>query len=284
MTLSPLASRLAALALAALCLTAAPAVARVGNIATMEGTVEIGRGGGWRPAALGADIEQGDVIRTGRPGRVRIVFQDNSVLKVGDGSELVISESVYDPGKTGSSVLNLVRGKARSIVSDYYKDPSARFEVRTATAVSGVRGTDFVVAYDDSEGVTSVVGITGLVTVAASQRPDRAPVVVRSRQTTSIGRDGFLTPVHRANDAVFRQVLEDVEFIGQGGPEGLIGGIANGTTVAPGDRLSGGAGVLAAGTSTVRAFAEDGIFPPDASSLVDQPPASVGLGEVSIPF
>lgn len=256
----------------------------VGNVATMEGTVEIGRGGAFTPASLGGDIQKGDVVRTGRPGRVRIVFQDNSVLKLGDGSELAISDQVYDANQAGgSSVLNLVRGKARSIVSDYYKDPSARFEVRTATAVSGVRGTDFVVAYDEADGETQVVGVTGKVAVSGATRPEKA-VLIGGRQMTRIGRDGFVSPVQRAGDEVFRQVLDDVEFVGAGEPESITAGTTSGSTVAPPEQISAVNPVLSGGSSTVRAFSEDDIYPPDPSTLVEQPPGSVGLGEVSVPF
>src|SRR5262245_772776 len=49
----------------------------VGTIAAMEGTAELGRGGAWAPAHIGAAIQQGDELRTSRPGRLRVVFQDD---------------------------------------------------------------------------------------------------------------------------------------------------------------------------------------------------------------
>lgn len=256
----------------------------VGNIATMEGTVEIGRAGTWTPATPGATVEQGDVLRTGRPGRVRVVLPDNSVLKLGDGSELVMSEQVYDPAHAqGGSVVNVVRGKVRAIVSDYYKQPTTHFRVQTATAVSGVRGTDFIVAYDESADVTQVVGVTGNVAVTGVGRQSDAPVIVSGRQMTSVARDGFPTPIQRAGDEVFKQFLDGVEFTGQGGPESLTSTVTDGSQIAPADRLASGSTLLTGG-GPMHAFTEDGFYPPDAAGLIDQPPGAVGLGELSIPF
>lgn len=262
-----------------------PVLAQVaGNIATLEGTVEIGRGGQWASAAPGSEVQTGDVVRTGRPGRARIVFRDNSVLKVSDGSEVKVTSDIYDAASAqNNSVVDLVRGKVRSIVSDYYKDPNARFEVRTATAVAGVRGTDFVVAYDESAAKTSVMGVTGKVAVTGSAQPKRAPVVVTGRQMVAVGRDGFVSAAQRVGDSVFRQSLDGVDFVGGGAPESITSQLMDGTTVAPPEQVGVLAGAVPlGGTSVVRAFAEDNTFPPDAARLVDQPTGV--LGEVVIPF
>src|SRR5262245_43209414 len=59
----------------------------VGTVAELDGGAEIGRGGTWTPANVGAAIQQGDKLRTKRPGRMRVVFQDDSVLTLSDNSE-----------------------------------------------------------------------------------------------------------------------------------------------------------------------------------------------------
>lgn len=268
-----------------LALAGAAAAQQVGNVATMEGTVEVGRGGQWAAAQPGTAVNSGDVVRTGRPGRARIVFQDNSVLKVTDGSEVKITAQIYDPGSAQNhSVLDVVRGKVRSIVSDYYKDPSARFEVRTATAVAGVRGTDFIVAYDEATARTEVVGVTGTVAVGGAAQPNRKPTILSARQVVTVNRDGFVSSTQRIGDAVFRQYLDGVDFIGGGAAESVTSQLTDGSNVAPPERIGAiGGAVPIGGTSIVRTFAEDGTFPPDGAGLIDQPPGALGVGEVG-PF
>ena len=88
-----------------------------GVIATLDGTAEIGRQGTWSPAVIGAVIQVGDSIRTGRPGRVRITFRDDSVVNLGDNSQLTVDEQVFRPAdKQVRSVLELLNGKMRAKV------------------------------------------------------------------------------------------------------------------------------------------------------------------------
>src|SRR5262249_31901961 len=130
-------------------LLVAPARAQeVGTVAAVDGSAEIGRGGNWTTAAVGNPVHIGDELRTGRPGRLRVVFQDDSVLSVSDDSRVVVNEQMFDARKgTARALFNLLRGKITSVVSDYYHQPGAAYEVKTATAVAGVRGTEFAVEY-----------------------------------------------------------------------------------------------------------------------------------------
>ena len=165
---------------AALLLFAAGAQAQdAGVIATLDGTAEIGRDGTWSPAIIGTPVRVGDMIRTGKPGRVRITFRDDSVVNVGDDSQLTINEQIYNPSAGEvRSVLDLLNGKVRAIVSEHYKEPRAVYEIRTTTAVSGVRGTDFVMVHDAGLQTTTVVGVSGLVDVNGTVDLNRNGVVV----------------------------------------------------------------------------------------------------------
>ena len=82
------------------------------TIASLEGSAEIGRSGTWYPAKLGLAIYLGDELRTPKPGRLRVVFQDDSVLTLGDDSHVVVDEQVFDPNQgTVRSFMRLLRGK-----------------------------------------------------------------------------------------------------------------------------------------------------------------------------
>jgi hypothetical protein len=281
----------AVLAVVALLATAAMAQS-AGTVATLDGTVEIGRGGTWTAAAIGAPVEVGDNIRTGKPGRVRIALIDDSVINIGDDSQIVIDQQVYDPaGGEVRSVLELTRGKLRSIVSDRYSAPNAAFEVETRTAVSGVRGTDFIMLYDPELDSSQVVGVSGLVDVNGAIDLTRNGVVVGAQEMTEIPRGGYPTPPRRLDEKTFRQYLEGLEFIGFGLPESLALDypLFDGAYVPPADRVDERTGGGTAGGGVPRG---GGIGdppwekPPNVSDKVDQPPGSVGpgAGEVGIEF
>lgn len=263
-----------------------------GVVATLDGTVEIGRGGSWAPAVIGSTVEVGDTIRTGKPGRVRIAFRDDSVVNVGDDSQLAIDENIFNPdGGEVRSVLELLSGKVRAIVSEHYREPRATYEIRTVTAVSGVRGTDFIMAHDPDSRMTRVVGVSGLVDVNGSVDRNRNGVVVGAQEITEIEEGGFPTPPRRIDETLFRQYLDGLEFIGFGIPESLLfeNPIAGGGHIPPADRVDSQAiGDVAAGEIPIGKAAAGPAEPPwempDVSQSVGQPPGVVEGGEVGIEF
>jgi hypothetical protein len=289
--------------LAALVLLALPsrgAAEAVGTVATTEGLVEIGRAESWMEALAGVALEVGDAVRTGRPGKARIVFRDESVMNVGEDSQIVIDEQVFAPSEgTVDSVFRLLRGKVRTLVSEYYKEPTTRFEVQTDTSVSGVRGTDFIVVYDPDRRVTEVVGVSGEVAVQSVLIPVGETVYVRAREITTVARGQYPAPARRLEDEEFRQYIKGLQFIGAGLPESaaLAHPVLGGAVVPPPDRAgSVTAGLPPGSTSAPLSIlagpagavpGDDRYSTPDVSSLVGEPPAAVvppTSGDVGIPF
>ena len=212
--------------LVALLLLASPVVAQeVGTIAEMDGTADVGRGGAWVPAAIGAPIQQGDQLRTGKPGRLKVVFQDDSVLSITEDSLVKVNEQVFDPNASKArSYFDLVRGKLNSIVSDYYGRPGATYEVKTATAVAGVRGTEFSVSYDPDDETTEVLGFSGKVQVRSLLDPTGPGVIITANEATTVAEGRLPTPPRRYNETFFRQQLEQFNFIGGGRIESVASG------------------------------------------------------------
>lgn len=218
----------------------------VGTVAAFDGTAEIGRGGAWTAAAIGGAVQQGDELRTGKPGRLRIVFQDDSVLALSDDSHVVVNEQVFDPsaGNT-NSLMGLLRGKVNAIVSDYYHHAGAAYEIKTKTAVAGVRGTEFSMKYDPRDEVTEVVGITGVVSVHSVLDPSGPGVLITANETTTIAEGQLPTAPRRMNETIFRQQLQGIDFIGGGRAESLSAShpIVAGAAVPVPDRAPVGAPV-----------------------------------------
>ncbi len=252
----------------------------VGTIATLDGTADIGRGGTWTTAAVGSAINLGDQVRTGTPGHVSIVFQDDSVVSVGDGSQLVIDQQVFNPNRgVVHSLIELLRGKLNAVVGDYYHQPGTAFEVRTATAVAGVRGTEFSLSYDPDANFTEVTGVSGLVQVHSLVDPTGPGVLIHASEVTTVAQGQLPTAPRRLEESMFRQHLEGIQFFGSGRAEGLASGnaVRVGTIVPPSEGAPGG-GIVAQ--------------PPnqgpndhhDASNLVGEPPGSIHFKGLAIAF
>lgn len=265
--------------LVALLLCALPAAAQeVGTVAELEGTADIGRRGACSPATIGAPIEQGDQLRTGQPGRLKVVFQDDSVLSVSAQSLVVVNEQVFDPtNNTARSYFDLIHGKLNSIVSDYYGRPGSDYQVKTATAVAGVRGTEFSVSYDPDDETTEVLGFNGKVEVHSLLDPTGPGVIVTANEATTVEKGRLPTTPRRYSDTLFRQQLEGFSFIGGGRFESVTAGhpLLSGSTVPRPDRAPA---VL---PSTV---ASGGVH--DASTLIGQSPPVLKAvtGQLGISF
>ncbi len=268
------------LAAAVLLFVGAASAQEVGTVAAVEGTAEIGTSGAWSAAAIGSAIHKGDQLRTGTPGRMRIVFQDDSVLAVSESSFITVNEQVFNPA-TGKakSFMELLQGKVSAVVSDYYHRSGNTYEIKTVTAVAGVRGTEFSMAYNPELDVTEVVGISGHVEVHSMIDPTGPGILLTANEVSTIPHGAPPSAPRRVEETMFRQRLEGLDFIGGGRAEGLIAGraLASGTNVPAADRaatvstsgVTGAVGVTT--TQTTRSSCVD----VSAACLVGQPPEVV---------
>jgi hypothetical protein len=284
--------RLVVVVLVLLCAVARGRAQEVGAVAAREGTAEIGRAGAWTAAEPGAAVQLGDTLRTGAPGRLQVVLRDDSVLNLGENTELVVDRQVFDPDRRHyQSLLSLIRGKVRAVVSDLYREPQAAFEVETTAAVAGVRGTEFVMTHDPTAAVSEVVGVRDAVAVHGVRDRKRG-VLVSVQELTVIRRGQAPTTPRRLDDELFRQYLRGLEFIGGGRAESLAVGhpLARGTRVGDVDRAATVVPPARVQPGTAApAQPGRGLVVPDAGNLVGQSPGVVeqreqGTGDVGIEF
>jgi hypothetical protein len=207
----------------------------VGTIAEVQGAVEIVRSGVHTPASIGTGVQTSDAIVTGTPGGALVVFQDDSVLVVGPDSHVRIDEHVFTREPSAArSVLHLLKGKVRALVSEYYREPGAEYRIESPVGIAGVRGTEFVITYDPVAEMSDVVGVNGTVQVySTADRALRSGVSVTPRELTTVAKGKLPTPPRYITDERFRSYLDGLEFIGNGVPESLaLGtGILAGSTV-----------------------------------------------------
>lgn len=143
---------------------AADAVHGVFRVVKGDVQIKSAKDGKQIKARLGEKIFPKDTIITGKDARAKIVMSDNNEINVSPESQMVIQNYVYEPDKGKKDVLlNVIYGKVRSKVEQKYDGQQTKFQVKTPSAVAGVRGTDFMASFNNSNGATQVVTFHGSV-------------------------------------------------------------------------------------------------------------------------
>ncbi len=134
-----------------------------GKITKVEGRVDILRAGAAAavPVKMGDTVNVGDILRTKSDGKAEITFIDNTAMTVGPKSRLGIDEYFYkaDEEKRSAS-LKIYRGRTGfQIPKPVYPAEGSKFEMKTKTAVAGVRGTEGIIHTDGVERVYVKEGV-----------------------------------------------------------------------------------------------------------------------------
>ena len=127
----------------------APAWAGVaGKVSSVVGSAEVQSAGtgAWKPLSVDAPISVGDHLRTSEGSHLSVVYRDGSVIDLEPGTELVVDDQALPSSGPPVSLFSLNRGKLDvAVPKGLYDKQGARFEVKTTTAVAGVRGTRFTI-------------------------------------------------------------------------------------------------------------------------------------------
>lgn len=172
------------------------------------GTFEVSKGdvtiqpasGAAKAAAVGAKICAGETVVAGESARAKIKMEDGNELNISPNSKIVIETYQYDVAANKKKVmLNVLRGKVRAttreenMYNDKAKDGQANtFQVRTKSAVAGVRGTDFLTGFDPGKNKMEVVTFRGKVDVGqlgtGGQLTNTVSVTVGQRTEVAVGK------------------------------------------------------------------------------------------------
>ncbi len=136
--------------LISLAATAAAQDAKIGSIRSLEGTASIVRDGARATAEIGAAVEQGDTLETGRDGALGVVFRDSSTMTLGPSSHLTLDEFVFEPARDEASFLTtLLRGSVLYVSGVIGKLSRDSVALRTPVATVGMRGTRFLAKVEE---------------------------------------------------------------------------------------------------------------------------------------
>ncbi len=123
----------------------------VGNVTA------VGANGQSRSLAKGAQIEQGDTVNT-NGGRAQLRFTDGAYVSLQPQSEFRIDQYRFEGKADGKEkgFFSLLKGGLRTITGLVGRSNKANYQVSTAVATIGIRGTEYTIEYGQS--ITGTVG------------------------------------------------------------------------------------------------------------------------------
>ncbi len=115
-------------------------------------------------AKVGSKVQEGDIVIAGADSRAKIVMVDKNVLNISPDTKIVIEKYKFDQAKGEKNVsLNVLYGKVRSTVNQKYDGEKNTFNIKTPSAVAGVRGTDFLTGFNPVTNTSKIVTFEGQV-------------------------------------------------------------------------------------------------------------------------
>jgi hypothetical protein len=104
--------------------------------------------------AIGQNVVRNEKISTFNKGQVQLIFSDQSTLTLGENSEIVIDEFVYDPQKqAGSMTATVTTGVLRYVGGKISKKNDVSF--LTPSGVVTVRGGIALIKVSDKPGAAA---------------------------------------------------------------------------------------------------------------------------------
>ncbi|MBU0533335.1 MAG: FecR family protein [Candidatus Omnitrophica bacterium] len=221
----------------------------IGKVVSLQGSVEakLDEDGAWRALSKKSDVYEKDTIKTGEDSKVVLFFIDETNVSIGPETTIKIEKLIYSPAQNHrEGKMNVVMGKARFNVGKLFSKDSS-FEVRTPTAVAGVKGTSFIVNVT-SEQLTQLLGLSGVVTVTSISPEIGGEMLLTSGFIISV-EDG--APPGDPIPISFDELLDFLQNLGliNGGDDGGGGGTGNvgGNNfgdLRPGGGTGGGQGII----------------------------------------
>jgi hypothetical protein len=136
-------ARLLALVLA---LASGAAAANVGRVVLAAGETTALRGGQPVRLALGTQVQDRDVLRTGAASNLQVRFDDDSYVSLRENSELRVDEFRFTNGAgKDSAAFSLLKGGLRAVTGLVGRRNNDDYKMVTPTATIGIRGTDYAV-------------------------------------------------------------------------------------------------------------------------------------------
>ena len=141
----------------------------VATITGLRGKAFIFRAEEKKDAKLGEELLNKDKIKTTANSKMQIIFQDETVVTLGQNSDFSIEKYLYENKKEPLVEFSMLKGAMRTITGKIGKIAPQRFKVKTKTATIGIRGTNFSILLDD-DGTFTAFCTYGAISVNVSNK------------------------------------------------------------------------------------------------------------------
>lgn len=162
--------------------------AEYGVFMVVKGKVKLESRNSVTDVKVGSKVQVGDIVITEKDSRAKIVMSDRNIINVSADTKFKIEK--YTNNKNDKNVnINLIEGKIRNNVEQSYDNKNTKFEVRTATAVAGVRGTQFITSFDRKTRATEVITLKGQVAfqkIENSGASRTEPIIVNKGEKSEV--------------------------------------------------------------------------------------------------
>jgi hypothetical protein len=115
----------------------------IGFVAAVRGEVTaVAEGGDKRPLTLKDPVYRNDTLKTGRSGRIQVVFADRTTVSLGRSSEMKVTDYRWDPDKrSGAMKTRVSEGFFRVMGGAITRTNPESFSTETPAATIGIRGS-----------------------------------------------------------------------------------------------------------------------------------------------
>ncbi len=162
-----------------------------GQLLGWRGDVRIWSGGSQMAPQKSQSIRETMIIETGTESSATIALTNGSRISIPSQSRvLIVHMREYVLGKSIDYDVSVLKGRLETSAAKL-TNPDSRYRVRTPTAVTAVRGTEFRVKFsgDDTTAGRSATEVSdGDVGVAIAQKPD--PEALKKGEAVAIASDG----------------------------------------------------------------------------------------------
>ncbi|MBU0992671.1 MAG: FecR family protein [Proteobacteria bacterium] len=159
-------------------------IQKVGSVVAVRGEVTAADTENYtRNLAMESDIYREDTIKTGKRGRIQIMFLDNTIVSLGNNSELKVSEYEWNAEENSGKMKTEVKeGMFRVMGGALTKAAPENFSTETPAATIGIRGSMYSGKVEGDSLTVVFEGGTGI-------------DITNDQGTVSITRAGFGTQV-----------------------------------------------------------------------------------------
>ena len=106
----------------------------------------------------GSKIYYGDTINVKTNSNAQILFLDETVMTVGENTDLTIDDFIYDPKtNNGNFVTSIKSGIVKTISGKISEKNPDNLEIKIPNGSLGVRGTEFLVSSNSDNNESTVV-------------------------------------------------------------------------------------------------------------------------------